>query len=394
MKARQKKTLKRTSSCPDVHELEELVTANKNKLNDTSPDSTLRPKSKDITDIQDNTEDLNDETILQETSILSDKAANASIQTDEFLVSPYEHLFPYVMPQWLSNSNSAAGNSVSNGENKILEGDKENSNPYEILDHYIEAAYKTADIKLDSENKNSANTEPEIKKLKDELSLLHNQLFYERHRREVLGLRNRRLLGKTKSSRVLEEQNASLNDRLRIATSEMTVLSEQLEQLRFEKRKTEDEHIRKERERDLEVESLTKEKVELKQAKCELESKVQVQAEEIDKARLEISKLEAALFHSKADVDRLEKKEDLRKMTEDELVEARKEIVLQGELLRKYREKFLDKPLATAQEKESLYKENFEKQMEGKYLFGGSIVRKCINCKLSFQDAFDFRRNL
>ena len=54
-------------------------------------------------------------------------------------------------------------------------------------------------------------------------------------------------------------------------------------------------------------------------------------------------------------------------MTEAELVEARKEIVLQGELIRKYREKYLDKPLATSQEKESLYRENFNKQMEGKF---------------------------
>ena len=86
-------------------------------------------------------------------------------------------------------------------------------------------------------------------------------------------------------------------------------------------------------------------------------------------ARDEISKLQSSLFHTKADVDCLEKKEDLRKMTEVELVEARKEIVLQGELLRKYREKFLDKPLATSQEQESLYRENFQQQLEGKFNF-------------------------
>ena len=38
-------------------------------------------------------------------------------------------------------------------------------------------------------------------------------------------------MGKTKSSRVLEEQNTSLTDRLKIASSEMAVLSEQLEQV-------------------------------------------------------------------------------------------------------------------------------------------------------------------
>ena len=49
----------------------------------------------------------------------------------------------------------------------------------------IEAAYKSAPLD------NPLSAEQEIKKLKDELSLLHNQLFYERHRREIFGLRNR-----------------------------------------------------------------------------------------------------------------------------------------------------------------------------------------------------------
>ena len=110
---------------------------------------------------------------------------------------------------------------------------------------------------------------------------------------------------------------------------------------------------------------MTKEKTELKQANSEFESNIQVQTEESVQDKREISKLEARLFHRKAEVERLEKKEDLRKMTEVELVEARKEIVLLGELLRKYREKYLDKPLATAQEKESLYRENFYQQIEG-----------------------------
>ena len=77
--------------------------------------------------------------------------------------------------------------------------------PYDILDRYIEAAYKSSLV-----DSSKATPDQEIKKLKDEIALLHNQLLYERHRREILGLRNRRLLGKTKSSRVLEEQNTSL----------------------------------------------------------------------------------------------------------------------------------------------------------------------------------------
>ena len=56
--------------------------------------------------------------------------------------------------------------------------------------------------------------EDEITALRDETKLLHNLMIYERHRREILGIRNRRLLGKTKSSRILEEQNTALKDQL------------------------------------------------------------------------------------------------------------------------------------------------------------------------------------
>ena len=87
-------------------------------------------------------------------------------------------------------------------------------------------------------------------------------------------------------------------------------------------------------------------------------------------------------------------------MTEDELVEARKEIVLQGELLRKYREKYLDKPLASAQEKESMYRENFYQQIEGmwttfKIIFWHKTMERLRNsCKESLGLQWETRRTL
>ena len=61
---------------------------------------------------------------------------------------------------------------------------------------------------------------------------------------------------------------------------------------------------------------------------------VEKQTKELSNASSEIAKLEAALFNTKNQVERLEKKEDLRKTTETQLIEARKQIILQGELLR------------------------------------------------------------
>lgn len=46
--------------------------------------------------------------------------------------------------------------------------------------------------------------------MKEQLTLLNIQLQFERHRREALADRNRRLLGKSRSNRALEEHNSAL----------------------------------------------------------------------------------------------------------------------------------------------------------------------------------------
>jgi hypothetical protein len=59
-------------------------------------------------------------------------------------------------------------------------------------------------------NFNSAGLESELKTVKEQLTLLNIQLQFERHRREAHAERNRRLLGKSRSNRALEEHNSAL----------------------------------------------------------------------------------------------------------------------------------------------------------------------------------------
>ena len=196
MKAKQKQTLKRASSCPDIHKIEEIVAAkNDHKKGKKENSSTVTAESPEI-GVSEDDEQNNDNTLLLD----NEKSTHVSVQTDEFLVTPYEHLFPFVLPQWLS---SETKNSNGNGGN--AKHVKDEDTPYEILDRYVQAAY---DKNTAENSETSKGMTDQV--LKNEIALLHNQLLYERHRREVLGLRNRRLLGKTKSSRVLEEQNISL----------------------------------------------------------------------------------------------------------------------------------------------------------------------------------------
>lgn len=50
----------------------------------------------------------------------------------------------------------------------------------------------------------------EIRTLRDQLLLLHNQLLYERFKRQQHALRNRRLLRKVIRAAALEEHNAAM----------------------------------------------------------------------------------------------------------------------------------------------------------------------------------------
>jgi tuberous sclerosis protein 1 len=52
--------------------------------------------------------------------------------------------------------------------------------------------------------------EAESRSVKEQLTLLNIQLQFERHRREAHAERNRRLLGKSRTNRALEEHNSAL----------------------------------------------------------------------------------------------------------------------------------------------------------------------------------------
>ncbi|XP_014276292.1 hamartin isoform X2 [Halyomorpha halys] len=84
----------------------------------------------------------------------------------------------------------------------------------------------------------------EVKQLKDQLVLLTLQLQFERHRREVHAERNRRLLGRYRENRVLEEHNSALRDQVTLLQRETEMLHKNLERFRNEAKEEEEQHRR------------------------------------------------------------------------------------------------------------------------------------------------------
>lgn len=70
--------------------------------------------------------------------------------------------------------------------------------------------------------------ETEIKNLREQLGLVHLQLQYERHRREVHAVRNRRLLGESRNNKALEEHNSALRDQVSLLQKEIEHLNDEL----------------------------------------------------------------------------------------------------------------------------------------------------------------------
>ncbi|XP_036384672.1 TSC complex subunit 1b isoform X1 [Megalops cyprinoides] len=75
----------------------------------------------------------------------------------------------------------------------------------------------------------------ELDILRSQLLLLHNQLLYERYKREQHAVRNRRLLRRIINATALEEQNSAMKDQLNLQNVEILSLREslQVEQQRY-----------------------------------------------------------------------------------------------------------------------------------------------------------------
>ena len=138
--------------------------------------------------------------------------------------------------------------------------------------------------------------------MRDETKLLHNLMIYERHRREILGVRNRRLLGKTKSSRILEEQNTALRDQLTTLHRETVSLLEQLETVRKEKHEVEEARAMAAKQRVQQIEELVSENGNLKEEVRVLNERLKTQADELGQVRKEMSLVESSLFRANSEV--------------------------------------------------------------------------------------------
>uniref|UniRef100_A0A672KXL6 Hamartin-like n=1 Tax=Sinocyclocheilus grahami TaxID=75366 RepID=A0A672KXL6_SINGR len=178
-----------------------------------------------------------------------------------------------------------------------LEGeDLSATSPLEVLDRVIQQGHNTHEKVLKRTlSSQSQSADPhsggpvstasdELGMLHSQLLLLHNQLLYERHKREQHALRNRRLFGRIVNATALEEQNSSMKTQLKLQDIEIQAVQVSLkeEQRRFR-------HIQEDRDAlvnqlQTQIQQLQKERNDYYSKMQELTKKVREMEAELQKA--------------------------------------------------------------------------------------------------------------
>ncbi|KAL1517767.1 hypothetical protein ABEB36_001491 [Hypothenemus hampei] len=255
-------------------------------------------------------------------------AVNSATQTDVFWPMPYEHLFLNIFPS-LKEESMDIKPSPAPSPAPVLHQPLEIYKPslYDILDKYIEYCVATTD------NNNS---------LRDQLQLSHQQLLFERHRRETHAYRNRRLLSDAKNTRLLEEYNSALRDQVQLEQKEIDDLRKQLEEYRKDmilEQSSSGNIIKFLQDK---CKSLTDENSLLNETNKKLNLEIttcKTKCNNVDKDRLQA---EAALLDALAECKIAREQILAGEKVRQQLQRVNGELLLMGELHEKYKEK-LDK---------------------------------------------------
>ncbi|XP_029300251.1 TSC complex subunit 1b isoform X2 [Cottoperca gobio] len=160
---------------------------------------------------------------------------------------PYESFFDLALPRAASlfvgqktseAVHKAALERLLQQEEGLEDGEEEGvvtASPLEVLDRLVQQGSDTHDKVLKRLPLPSSAPLDELHTLRSQLLLLHNQLLYERYKREQHAVRNRRLLRRIINATALEEQNNAMKDQLNLQGVDIVSLREslQVEQQRY-----------------------------------------------------------------------------------------------------------------------------------------------------------------
>ncbi|KAJ3662889.1 hypothetical protein Zmor_007207 [Zophobas morio] len=358
--------VRRANSCPEmkkspVSSVKDNVSRTSRTLDETDEESNV-----ERAESADRAESAMSNGVDAMSDASSQKLASVETQTENFWPMPYEHLFLGIFPTLGVEVKSSPGPGTSSGSQERYSQPSIN----EVLDKYVETAIQD-------------NDKDNIKGLKNQLKLVHQQLLFERHRREIHAFKNRRFLADAKNTQVLEEHNSALRDQVQLQQVDIDALRHQLER------------IQKEREVENRMLANTVASLEDKCKTLECQNKTLQDSEEerqenIENLKskclslsLEKQKVEGMLVDALAEVKFAKEQAAAGDKGRAELENVTKQLVLIGELQLKYKER-LDEltSLRRSDQELELLKESYNneiKTLHQRYREKVSKLEACIN---------------
>ncbi|KFB53282.1 AGAP003445-PA-like protein [Anopheles sinensis] len=270
---------------------------------------------------------------------------------------PYEQIFYGILQEELRFKNSVSKAAIDRQVHHFVSG---RIDQIMVLDQYVEMCAKNRAALAECGGSRSALPESYYQ---DHIRLLLLQLQYERHRREIHAERNRRLLGKSRKIRALEQNNDALKDQVARLTREIASLNAELSLVR---RKTNGELQEASRECVRWKEALYGEQERGKELMLKIEALQVAMKDETAQRRevqLQLEQAQGELFDLRNELRQALGKADLGQQYREELTRLQSELIMLGEVQLRYKEKMTELDRLRAREAEiAIMKANYHEE--------------------------------
>ncbi|KAH1179160.1 hypothetical protein KIL84_021743 [Mauremys mutica] len=286
----------------------------------------------------------------------------------------YEHLFEVALPK-------TAYLFVSKKTEELLKKVKGNqdedctssTSPMEVLDRLIQqgADAHTKELnKLPLPSKSADWTHfggsppsDEIHTLRNQLLLLHNQLLYERFKRQQHALRNRRLLRKVIKATALEEHNAAMKDQLKLQEKDIQSLKLSLQKEQARYHQFQEEHDNIVAQLHSQIRQLQHDREEFYNQSQELQTKLKDCRNMIADLRLELKKANNKVCHTELLLSQVSQKLSNSESVQQQMEFLNRQLLVLGEVNELYLEQLQHKHADTTKEVEMM-QAAFRKELE------------------------------
>ncbi|XP_061459697.1 hamartin isoform X2 [Rhineura floridana] len=284
----------------------------------------------------------------------------------------YEHLFEVALPKTAYLFVSKKTEELLRKVGRDEEGSFSTS-PLEVLDRLIQHgadAHSKELNKLPLPSKSADWTHfggsppsDEIHTLRNQLRLLHNQLLYERFKRQQHALRNRRLLRKVIKAAALEEHNAAMKDQLRLQEKDVHALKLSLQKEQAKSRRFQEEHDGVVAQLHSQIRQLQHKREEYYSQSQELKTKLEDCYNVIADLRLELKKANNKVCHTELLLSQVSQKLSNSESVQQQMEFLNRQLLVLGEVNELYLEQLQHKHADTTKEVETM-QTAFRKDLE------------------------------